>query len=86
MKRLFTALALPLTLAACSTAEVQHYCAETEHAVWVGKPFLDFAPSYVQLAAGAIGAGAHVCGTPEYAAAREQVLTWLRSKGGDLYR
>lgn len=82
--RLALALACVASLAACSTADVQHYCAETERVVRVGKPFLDFAPSYVQGAAWAIGTGTHVCGTPEYAAAREQVIGWLRSIGAKI--
>jgi len=75
------AAALMLGLAACSTVDVQRACVETEQICRLVKPGLDFAPSSVQLATGMLCGGAAICGTPQYAAMREQVIAWLRSKG-----
>ena len=69
-----------LLLAACSTQQVHDNCVEAEQICRLVKPALDFTPSSVQLAAGGLCGGAYACGTPEYAAAREQVIAWLRSR------
>lgn len=81
MKRIALALACAASLAACSTADVQRTCAETQHVLEVGRPFLAFGPPEVQMAVMLIGAGTYACGTSEYAAARERVIAWLRTKG-----
>ena len=75
------AAALMLLLVGCSTADVQRTCAETQDILRVAQPFLVAAPPEVRIAVMALGAGTVACGTPEYAAMREQVLVWLRSKG-----
>lgn len=80
MNRFLAALSL-CALAACSTASVQSACERAERVLQLAAPFLSAAPASVQLAATALGAGSYACGTPEYAAAREQVLGFLRQRG-----
>lgn len=78
------AAALMLLLVGCSTADVQRTCADTQNILQVAQPFLIAAPPEVRIAVMALGAGTYACGTPQYAALREQVIGWLRSKGAKL--
>ncbi len=73
-----------LLLAACSTPQITATCIETQRILQVAKPFLAFAPPEVQMAVWALSAGTVACSTPEYAAAREKVIGWLRSRGARL--
>jgi hypothetical protein len=66
-------------LAACSTADVQSTCGRVESILALVAPYVPSAPAEVGVAV--VTLGARKCGTPEYAAARERVLTWLASRG-----
>ncbi len=78
------AAALMLLLVGCATADVQRTCAETRQILQVAQPFLVAAPPEVRVAVMALGAGTVVCGSAQYAAAREVVIGWLRSRGARL--
>lgn len=73
------AIAALLALAACSTHQVTASCQDAQ--AIAGSPLLVLAPADVQVAASAIKIGGAVCGSPEYAAARDKVLAFLASKG-----
>lgn len=81
MKRFALALACAASLAACSTSQVTATCHEAQTLVSSAQPFLTIAPASVQAAVTAIGIGAVVCGSPQYAAMREQVIGFLHSRG-----
>ncbi len=66
-------VACGLLLAGCATADVTRTCVETEVMVAHIRPFLSASPE-AALAADAIIFGAVVCGSPQYAAARDTVL------------
>ena len=68
-----------LTLAACSTQQVMTSCQDAQDIA--GSPLLALAPADVQVAASVIKIGGAVCGSPEYAAARDKVLAFLASNG-----
>ncbi len=70
----------PLLLAACETSQVQQTCAEAQQLVAAAAPFLSIAPVEVRVAVMALNAGTVGCQTPEYAALRERVVAWLRSR------
>jgi aromatic ring hydroxylase len=74
-------LALALSLAACSTAQVQTTCRDTAVILEAAQPFLVAAPPEVQAAITIIGAGTVACDSPQYAAARNQVIAWLIQRG-----
>lgn len=67
-----------LTVAFCSTPDVTAAC--NGLGAVLNNPLLALAPADVQLAASALKVGSAVCGSPEYAAARDKVLTWIKSK------
>ena len=73
--------AMLLALTACSTAQIQSACGDAQEVVKLAQPFLAVAPASVQAAATAIGVGTVVCGSPEYAVAREMVISFLKTKG-----
>ena len=84
MKLVALALVCAASLAACSTADVQRTCAETQDILRVAQPFLVAAPPEVRVAVTALGAGTIVCGSAQYASAREVVIGWLRAKGAKI--
>lgn len=67
--------ALLLVLGGCQTTQVTTACEDTN--ALVSNPLVVLAPPDVQLAVTALKIGSYVCGTPEYAAARERVKAWL---------
>lgn len=72
------ALVILLFLGACSTAQVTATCDRINDSV-----LLDLAvngPAEISLAARVLRAGSYVCGTPEYAAIRERIIEWVRSR------
>lgn len=73
----FAALAL-LALAGCQTAQVTTACHDAQ--ALASSPLLALAPADVQVAASAIKIGGAVCGSPEYAAARDKVVAWLAAR------
>ena len=76
------AVACLLALTACSTAQVTATCQRVSDSV-----LLDVAlnaPAEISVPARLLRAGAYICGTPEYAAARERVIIWLRSRGAGI--
>jgi len=75
MKRLLVACVL---LGGCTTAQVTAGCDDVHDLL--SNPLVDMAPIEVRAAAAALRIGSYVCGTPEYAAARNGVLSWIRSK------
>lgn len=72
------AIAALLLLTSCSTSEVTSACNDVH--TLASSPLFDVAPGEVKLAAVAIRLGAYACGTPEYAQARERILSWVRAK------
>lgn len=75
----FASLALFGALAACSTADVQSTCGRVESILALVAPYVPSAPAEVGVAVATLSA--RKCGTPEYAAARERILAFLRSRG-----
>jgi hypothetical protein len=73
------AVALMLALAACSTAQVTATCERINDSVLLD--IASHAPAEISIPARALRAGTYICGTPEYAAARNRVLNWVRSRG-----
>lgn len=69
---------LMIGLAACSTPQVTGACQDAQ--VLAASPLLALAPADVQVAASAIKVGEAVCGSPEYAAARGRLATWLAAR------
>lgn len=76
---LYTVLCAAL-LAGCATADVTRSCVGTQAMAAAVRPGLSASPE-ASLAADAVLLGSAVCGTPQYAVAREIVLDWARSKG-----
>ena len=73
-------VAVLLLLAACTTQQVQNTCADTKLIIGAAQPFLFAAPPEVKAALMIMGAGTYICGTPEYAAARERVVAWIHAQ------
>lgn len=76
MKKLL--IVLGLFLCSCTTSQVTETCQETN--AIVSSPLADLAPGEVKLAVLALRGGSYICGTPAYAAFRERVMVWWRSK------
>lgn len=67
-----------LAVAGCATQDVTHSCQETQAVVT--SPVVAIAPPDIAVLVTALRVGSYVCGTPQYAAARDKVLAWVRSK------
>jgi hypothetical protein len=71
-------VAIVLLASACTTQEVTLGCKDTNEVLAAVAPFLSAAPGSVQLAVTALSAGSYACGTPQYAAARDVVMAWVK--------
>lgn len=67
-------------LAGCSTAQVQDSCTQLRDFAVLAQPYLVGAPPEVRAAATALSVASTACSSPEYAALRESVLAWLRTR------
>src|SRR5678809_1334857 len=74
-----------LLLSACSTPQVTQSCNATHDVLQLAAPFRAFilASPEAGIALLILEGGSYVCGTPEYAKARETVLDWIRKHHND---
>jgi hypothetical protein len=80
----YVLIALSLLLSSCSTPQVTASCRGTEQVLKAVSPLLTAAPETIKAIVTGFRVGSYVCGTPEYAQARESLLQFLSRKGINL--
>lgn len=78
MIRFAAVLAIAGMLAGCATKDVTASCQETQ--ALASSPLVALAPPDLQLVATGVKVGSLVCGSHEYAAARDKLVAFIRSK------